>query len=63
MSYQVGYAFVDKQTRKPMNDIFDETYFKINLFPTEMNLNQNGAVNSIGKNLSIIDCANFPLVE
>ena len=31
MSYQVGYALVDKRTSLPMNDFLDETYFTINM--------------------------------
>ena len=46
-----------------MNGILDETYFKINLFATEINIGQNGPVNSIVKNLNIIDCANWPLAD
>ena len=31
LNFQVGYAFVDRETLVGTNDIFDETYFKINI--------------------------------
>jgi hypothetical protein len=63
MSYQVGYAFYDKQTGKPMTEIVDETYFIINLFATKMQLTKNGPVTTIEGNLSTNDCSNWPLAD
>ena len=63
MSYQVGYAFFDSQTKAPTNEILDETYFKINLMESGFTSETNNIEYSIGSKIGTIDCGDWPLAD
>ena len=63
MSYQFGYAFFDRHTLAPTSDIFDETYFKINLIESGFTTENNRNEFSIGSKIGTIDCADWPLAD
>ena len=63
MSYQVGYAFIDALSQRPMTEILDDTYFKINLMLVNSEVTYSGPKISVGEKLNHVDCANWPLAD